>query len=272
MFGTRTALATQRLNASPDLSPNNRRLDQLARDQFEKQARDLSAPTLTRPALITPDEVDNLRASFRTGDGMLDALVKITNKRHDYWVESQGGGEPFDVMTPESRRLAEKYFADHGVRLADTPRVAPDNPVRARATPDALIEQSKVALPAPALEGPRPPALTLPPPAMLKIEFVSEHGFHCELTLHAPSGIAVLEQGKAAMSKLVEQKAQPMPAPAPAAVIVPAAAAPAPIGDASGPHLCKYHGPMKPSPKVPGTFFCPAKMGDGSYCKEKWPE
>lgn len=32
--------------------------------------------------------------------------------------------------------------------------------------------------------------------------------------------------------------------------------------------ICKWHGPMKPS-KAPGKFFCPAKMGDGSYCKEE---
>lgn len=33
--------------------------------------------------------------------------------------------------------------------------------------------------------------------------------------------------------------------------------------------VCKYHGPMKPSAKVNGGWYCPAKMGDGSYCKEK---
>jgi hypothetical protein len=36
---------------------------------------------------------------------------------------------------------------------------------------------------------------------------------------------------------------------------------------------CPYHGAMKESTKVKGTWFCPAKMGDGmSYCKEKWPQ
>lgn len=33
--------------------------------------------------------------------------------------------------------------------------------------------------------------------------------------------------------------------------------------------VCKYHGPMKPSAKAPGTFYCSHRMGDGSYCKEK---
>ena len=35
--------------------------------------------------------------------------------------------------------------------------------------------------------------------------------------------------------------------------------------------VCPYHGAMKESTKRPGTFFCPHKMGDGSYCKEKAP-
>jgi hypothetical protein len=40
----------------------------------------------------------------------------------------------------------------------------------------------------------------------------------------------------------------------------------------SGPPTCRYHGPMKPSEKAPGTFYCTKKMGDGSgYCRERWP-
>ena len=33
--------------------------------------------------------------------------------------------------------------------------------------------------------------------------------------------------------------------------------------------VCEFHGPMKESAKRPGTFYCPAKMGDQSYCKSK---
>lgn len=33
--------------------------------------------------------------------------------------------------------------------------------------------------------------------------------------------------------------------------------------------ICQYHGPMKESGKAPGTWFCPQKMGDGTYCKSK---
>jgi len=33
--------------------------------------------------------------------------------------------------------------------------------------------------------------------------------------------------------------------------------------------ICEFHGAMKESSKAPGSFYCPAKMGDGSYCKSK---
>lgn len=36
---------------------------------------------------------------------------------------------------------------------------------------------------------------------------------------------------------------------------------------------CPFHGPMKPSTKVPGSWFCSARMGDGTtYCKERFPK
>ena len=33
--------------------------------------------------------------------------------------------------------------------------------------------------------------------------------------------------------------------------------------------VCEFHGKMKASSARPGSFFCPKKMGDGSYCKSK---
>jgi len=35
---------------------------------------------------------------------------------------------------------------------------------------------------------------------------------------------------------------------------------------------CQWHGAMKESTKAKGTWYCPAKMGDGSYCKSRHPE
>jgi hypothetical protein len=39
----------------------------------------------------------------------------------------------------------------------------------------------------------------------------------------------------------------------------------------SQPPVCQWHGAMKESTKAPGTYYCPSKMGDGSYCRERWP-
>jgi hypothetical protein len=33
--------------------------------------------------------------------------------------------------------------------------------------------------------------------------------------------------------------------------------------------VCEFHGAMKPSTARPGTFYCPARMGNGEYCKSK---
>ncbi len=36
--------------------------------------------------------------------------------------------------------------------------------------------------------------------------------------------------------------------------------------------LCQYHGAMRESSKVKGTWYCPSRMGDGTFCKEKFPK
>ena len=35
---------------------------------------------------------------------------------------------------------------------------------------------------------------------------------------------------------------------------------------------CPYHGAMRESTKVKGTFYCPSRMEDGTFCKEKSPK
>jgi hypothetical protein len=37
------------------------------------------------------------------------------------------------------------------------------------------------------------------------------------------------------------------------------------------PPTCPWHGTMKESAKAKDTWFCPAKMADGTYCTERWP-
>ena len=34
---------------------------------------------------------------------------------------------------------------------------------------------------------------------------------------------------------------------------------------------CPYHGAMRESTKAKGTFYCPSRMGNGTYCKERCP-
>jgi hypothetical protein len=68
---------------------------------------------------------------------------------------------------------------------------------------------------------------------------------------------------KATVARLREIGAVP-PTPAARQAIAEEKAREAPV--------CQYHGPMKESTKAPGAYFCTKKMGDGSYCKERWPK
>jgi len=36
--------------------------------------------------------------------------------------------------------------------------------------------------------------------------------------------------------------------------------------------VCQWHGPMKASTKAVGTWYSPSRLGDGSYCKERFPK
>lgn len=304
---SRTAAAAQRLAEPPDLSPEAARRDKIDNDEFERQAAMYLKPDLKRPALVAADEVESMRTGYKTGAGRLNVLVAVTNKRLDYYNETHGGGAPFDPISAGDRAKCEAYFAKHGQRLADQPRVAPPNPLKPKPGAETLIEKSKVNLTAPVAAQPaaapsaatnaaldkaiveaesaRPadsgqglatPArvtesagLLLPPPATLTIEFVSVHGFHCELTLHAPSGVAVLTQGEAAMKKLIEQKAK-----APAAES--RAAAGALAGESSETPVCAiHHTPMEKRQKKDGTgsfWSCARKLDDGSWCPYKPPK
>jgi len=59
----------------------------------------------------------------------------------------------------------------------------------------------------------------------------------------------------------------------PAAPTQPAAPTSAPqTPAASETPVCQWHGAMKASTKAKGTFYCSSRMGDGSYCKERYPK
>lgn len=75
------------------------------------------------------------------------------------------------------------------------------------------------------------------------------------------SFVGKAEQLEATIARLIELGA------------VPPSAQPATNGKpADGPPRCNLHKrPMKESDKRPGTYFCTAKLDDGTYCKECWP-
>jgi|SRR5579859_436571 len=256
----------------PSLSESAQRQDKLDNDQFEKQAADLAKPTLTRPALIAAEEVDKIRSEYGTGSGRLNVLGKVTGKRLDYWTEHSGGGAPFDPITDTERARCQAFFEKYGVRLADQPRQAPPNPLRREpAKPAEPAAQPAAAEPRPLETAERLPdavggavrgGITPPPPATFEIECVLD-GFPCKLTLHATSGIAVLEQGGAAIAKLKAQKATPPPAPVVAVPKAEAAAEETP--------LCAiHHTPMAKRQGKNGSFWsCPQKLEDGSWCPYK---
>jgi len=47
-----------------------------------------------------------------------------------------------------------------------------------------------------------------------------------------------------------------------------------PVQDSTTPQtpVCAWHGAMKESTRAKGTWYYPAKMADGSYCKSRYPE
>jgi hypothetical protein len=108
---------------------------------------------------------------------------------------------------------------------------------------EALAAASPRVETAPVYGNPHPP---LPEAACSANVHVQIAGRDVLLTLRGDSEAEVLRR----MAAVLEQ--YPLPTTA--------GSAPAPV--------CPYHGPLKPSTKGKG-WYCPAKMVDGSYCKEK---
>lgn len=94
------------------------------------------------------------------------------------------------------------------------------------------------------------------PATVVAISAISPEGYPITLTLNDPA------QG-AMKSWIALLQKQGFTAPNPTKVEAAQTAAPTTA------KVCPYHGPMKESDKRPGTFYCPKKMTDGSYCKEK---
>ena len=100
-------------------------------------------------------------------------------------------------------------------------------------------------------------------PASINIKTLSPTGYDVMLTLRDSDTGELLARLNSALGWLEQNGYQPTTRRAQGNGG--AASASAPTGPTP---VCQYHGPMKESTKKPGSFFCPNKMGDGSYCKE----
>lgn len=105
-------------------------------------------------------------------------------------------------------------------------------------------------------------------PASMNVKFIYR-GADLMITLRESNGTALLDKLDAVLDRI--ERMGGVLKTARGGQAQGEASAPATGGMATGeaPPVCQYHGPMKPSTKKPGSFYCPAKMGDGSYCKEK---
>lgn len=100
------------------------------------------------------------------------------------------------------------------------------------------------------------------PPSTVDIHYVTANGWPCVLTICGANGPAAIERANMAIKVLEQAGARP-------GALASAQAETAKEETEREAPLCKYHGPMKESTRRPGSYFCPHKMGDGSYCKEK---
>lgn len=85
-------------------------------------------------------------------------------------------------------------------------------------------------------------------------------GHECQFTMRDRDEARLVERLEALLTRF------PQPAKTPARE----ASAPATPAAGETP-LCPVHGPGKESSKAPGTFFCPKKLFDGSYCTWRYP-
>jgi hypothetical protein len=94
---------------------------------------------------------------------------------------------------------------------------------------------------------------TLPEaPASINVRLML-HGRECQLTLRDSSEERLLARLATVLARFPVESTLVQPSTTPQ------------------PPVCQWHGTMKESTKAKGTWYCPAKRGDGSYCQERWP-
>jgi hypothetical protein len=103
------------------------------------------------------------------------------------------------------------------------------------------------------------------------ISVLSPAGYPITITLNDMK----LDRLDDALGTLLERGYMPAEVPSVLGPNAPQPAAQAPAADTGqAMAICPYHGPMKESTVKgkEGTFYCPKKMADDSYCKERWPK
>ena len=110
------------------------------------------------------------------------------------------------------------------------------------------------------------PALAAPTfteaPASLTLRFSYKDYDDILFTLRDASGAGLLDKLDAALVKFEKLGIKPAPTRTPAGAPI------APSGPVGETPVCEYHGPMKRNNRNNG-WFCPKKMGDGTYCKTR---
>jgi hypothetical protein len=97
-------------------------------------------------------------------------------------------------------------------------------------------------------------------PASVTVKTISPAGYDILLTIRDVDAPALMGRMKAALGWLEQNGYKP--------TANGHAASANGIGSNGNAPMCQYHGPMKRSTKFNG-WYCPSKMGDGSYCKEQ---
>jgi hypothetical protein len=90
-------------------------------------------------------------------------------------------------------------------------------------------------------------------------------GHECQWTLRDVDETQLAERLERLLTRFPQAAKQ-------ASTKAPQSAAQAPASAPGETPTCPYHGAMRESTKVKGTFYCPSRMGDGTFCKEKFPK
>ena len=110
--------------------------------------------------------------------------------------------------------------------------------------------------------GVTPAAAALPEaPASVNVRLCVD-GHECQFTMRDADEARLVERLQALLARF----------PQAAKATKSEASAPAPAAATGETPTCQYHGAMRESTKVKGTFYCPSRMGDGTFCKEKFPK